>query len=122
VPNPDYVTWLQQDQAILTALHSSSTIEVASMIMFATTSAEAWTIIERSFAARTTARSSQIRAQLSRIKKLDSTAAVYYNKVKQLSDTLASIGQPLRPEEFQNYLLDGLDEDYDNLVETIKKS
>jgi hypothetical protein len=52
------------------------------MIMFATTSAEAWTIIERSFAARTMARSSQIRAQLSLIKKLDSTAAIYYNKVK----------------------------------------
>jgi hypothetical protein len=82
VPNPDYVTWLQQDQAILMALHSSSTIEVASMIMFATTSVEAWTIIERSFPARTTARSSQIHAQLSRIKKLDSTTVVYYNKVK----------------------------------------
>jgi hypothetical protein len=59
------------------------------MIMFATTSAKAWTIIECSFAARTMARSSQIRAQLSLIKKLDSTAAMYYDKVKQLSDTLA---------------------------------
>jgi hypothetical protein len=80
--------------------------------MFATTLAQAWTAIEQSFAARTTARSSQIRSQLSRVKKLDSTAAAYY--------TLASIGQPLHPDEFQNYLLDGLDEDYDNLVETIK--
>jgi hypothetical protein len=52
---------------------------------------------------------------------LDTTASVFFNKVKALSDTLASIGHPLRPDEFQNYLLDGLDEDYDNLVETIKR-
>jgi hypothetical protein len=119
-PNPAFAAWLQQDQAILSALHSSSTVEVGAMIMFAESSAEAWNIIERSFAARTTARASQIRAQLVRIKKLDTTASVFFNKVKALSDTLASIGHPLRPDEFQNYLLDGLDEDYDNLVETIK--
>jgi hypothetical protein len=63
VPNPSNVAWLQQDQAILQALHSSSNIEVTAMIMFVATSAEAWNIIECSFVACTTTRSSQIRAQ-----------------------------------------------------------
>jgi hypothetical protein len=34
----------------------------------------------------------------------------YFNKVKCLADTLTSIGQPLRPEEFTSYLLAGLDD------------
>jgi hypothetical protein len=119
-PNPLFAAWVQQDQAILSALLSTSTPAVGAMIMFATTSAEAWTIIERTFAAQTSARSSQIRAQLAKMEKLDTSIAVYYNKIKTLSDTLTSIGQPLRPEEFSNFVLDGLDEDYDSVVEAVR--
>lgn len=36
-----------------------------------------------------------------------------------MSDTLASIGQALRPEEFVSYILNGLDENYDSLVESV---
>ncbi|KAK1610428.1 hypothetical protein QYE76_034101 [Lolium multiflorum] len=43
----------------------------------------------------------------------------YFNKVTGLADTLASIGQPLRAEDFTTYVLNGLDDDYDNLVENI---
>ena len=56
-----------------------------------------------------------IRDALSKVKKLDTTISVYFNKVKALSDTLSSIGQPLRPEEFSAYLLKGLDQDYNSL-------
>jgi hypothetical protein len=40
-------------------------------------------------------------------------------KLKSLSDTLTLIGQPLRPEEFTSFVLSGLDEDYDSLVEML---
>jgi hypothetical protein len=46
----------------------------------------------------------QIRGALGKVKKLDSTATNFFNKVKALSDLLSSIGQPLRPEEFNTYL------------------
>jgi hypothetical protein len=87
------------------------------MIMFAATSAEAWTIINRTFAAQSLARSFHIRAQLGRAKKVDSTISIYYTTIQTLADMLASIGQPLRLEEFTNYVLDGLDEEYDSIVE-----
>jgi hypothetical protein len=48
-------------------------------------------------------------------------AMVFYNKVKALADTLASIGQPLTDSEFNSYIINGLDEDYDGLVEIINK-
>ena len=56
------------------------------------------------------------------MKKLDSTMSVYFNKVKTLSDTLTSIGQPLRHEEFVSHLLKGLDDDYEGIVDVIFNS
>ena len=100
VINPAYAAWVQQDQAILNAFLSSASIEVGSMIMFAKTSREAWITIENSFAAQSSARSSQLRDQLRDTHKLNQPMSVYYNKVKTITDTLASIVQPLCPEEF----------------------
>jgi hypothetical protein len=52
------------------------------------------------------------------MKKEGDSIQVFFNKIKTLSDTLTSIGRPLRPEEFIGYVTDGLDEDYDALIET----
>jgi hypothetical protein len=60
-----------------------------------------------------------IRTQLGELKKNDLTVTLYFNKISALADTLASIGQPLRPEEFISYVVNGLDDDYDSLVENI---
>jgi hypothetical protein len=53
------------------------------------------------------------------LKKNDMSINVYFHRMKALADTLASIGQPLRDEEFISYLLAGLDSDYDALYEVI---
>lgn len=42
-----------------------------------------------------------------------------FNKIKSLVETLTSIGQLLRHEELVSHLLNGLDEEYDSLVESI---
>jgi hypothetical protein len=85
------------------------------MIIFATTSADAWTIINRTFAAQSLACSSHIHAQLARAKKLDSSMVIYYGIVQTPAETLASIGQPLCLEGFTNFLLDGLHEEFVNV-------
>ena len=61
-----------------------------------------------------------LRRQLQDIKKHDLSATVYFNKVKNLADTLAAIGKPLSDEEFTGFILDGLDGDYDSLVEVVQ--
>jgi hypothetical protein len=114
--NPEYTAWHQQDAAILSAIMSTSTESVQGIILFATTAYEAWTTLEGSFASQSTARAMQIRGALQKEKKLDSSVTVFFNKVKSMADTLASIGQPLRPEEFTGYLCAGLDSDYDPIV------
>jgi hypothetical protein len=119
VANPLYRAWVAQDQAIMSALQSSLTKGVAGLVLFANSAQDIWSTLEHNFSQQSTARSMALRRQLSECQKLDSSAHDYYNKVKMLSDTLTSIGQPLRDSEFMEYVLAGLDSDYDNLVETV---
>ena len=65
------------------------------------------------------ARSYAIRHELGETKKCDLSVTAFFNTVKGLADTLASIGQPLCDEEFTAYIINGLDGDYDSLVENI---
>lgn len=53
------------------------------------------------------------------IQKQGDSITTYFNRVKSLSDTLVSTGQALRQEEFISYLLNGLDENYDSIVESV---
>jgi hypothetical protein len=89
------------------------------MVVLATTSQDAWEILDGSFTTQSTARVMQIRGALGKVNKLDSAATDFFNKVKALSDLLSSIGQPLRPEEFNTYLLAGLDKDYDAFADRV---
>ena len=62
-----------------------------------------------------------IRAKLGETRKDNGTVTAFYNKVKKLADTLASIGEPLRDSEFTAFILAGLDSDYDSLAEVINE-
>jgi hypothetical protein len=107
VANPLYHAWVAHDQAIVSALQSSLTEGVAGLVLFANCAQDIWSTLEHNFSQQSTTRSMALRRQLSECKKLYSSAHDYYNKVKMLSDTLTSIGQPLRDSEF-TYVLAGL--------------
>jgi hypothetical protein len=62
----------------------------------------------------------QLRHKLGQMKKCGLTAHAYFNQVKMAADTLASIGQPLRDSEFTGFVLNGLDIEYDGLIEAIE--
>jgi hypothetical protein len=53
------------------------------------------------------------------MKKRDQPTLVYFNKIKTLADTLSSIGEPHRDSEFTGFILQGLDGEYDSLVEAV---
>jgi hypothetical protein len=120
IANPKYSAWHQQDQSILSAIVSSLSEGVIGMVMMIPTSQEAWETLEASFASQSSARVMQIRTALGKTKKHDfPNATAFFNRIKSLADVLSSIGQPLRPEEFNQFLLGGLDGDYDALADRI---
>ncbi|KAK1612276.1 hypothetical protein QYE76_035949 [Lolium multiflorum] len=119
VPNPAHQHWTQQDQAILSGFVSSMTEGVLGMIMFSGTSREAWETLGGAFASTSIARSSAIRQEMAELKKGTKTINAYFHQMKALSDSLTSIGEPLRDAEFVSYILAGLDEEYDALYEVV---
>ncbi|KAK1645860.1 hypothetical protein QYE76_063665 [Lolium multiflorum] len=94
-------------------------VGVLGMIMFSGTSREAWETLGGAFASTSIARSSVIREEMAELKKGTKTINAYFHQMKALSDSLTSIGEPLRDVEFVSYILAGLDEDYDALYEVV---
>jgi hypothetical protein len=68
---------------------------VVGMVMFTSTSCEAWETFARAFTATSFACSSRLRQQMAELKKRDMTVNVYFHKMKGLADEWTSIGQPL---------------------------
>ena len=56
---------------------------------------------------------------MAELKKEDKTINTYFHEMKALSDSLTSIGEPLRDAEFISYILAGLDKEYDALFEVV---
>lgn len=92
ITNHEYLRWLQQDQTVLSALLSSLTNDVLSQVLLLGTSREAWLALETLFSSQSRARMVQIRMQLANMKKEDQSVQDYFNKMKNLNNTLTSIG------------------------------
>ncbi|KAK1664783.1 hypothetical protein QYE76_052942 [Lolium multiflorum] len=118
-PNPAHQHWTQQDQSILSGFVSSITEGVLGMIMFAGTSREAWETLSGAFASTSIAHASALRQEMADLKKDNKTINVYFHQMKALSDSLTSIGMPLRDDEFISSILAGLGEEYDALFEVV---
>ncbi|KAJ0961773.1 hypothetical protein J5N97_029601 [Dioscorea zingiberensis] len=99
VENPEYHKWMQQDQMVLSALLASLSEEILSQVLFLTTSHKVWSSLKQSFTSRSRARIMQLKIQLSTVQKKEILVLDYFHKVKHLSGTLATIGQPLQDDE-----------------------
>jgi hypothetical protein len=119
VPNSAYFAWCQQDQASLSVILGSLTLEVDVLIMFATMSCEAWTTLSMNFSLHSHVRVGQLRSQLPATKKEGSSIQVFFNKIKTSPTLSCRLAALFALEEFVSYVTDGHDEDYDALIETI---
>ena len=119
IENPEFLTWVQQDQLIMSTLLSSLTEGVLTQVVGCTTSRDLWMALERMFTSQSQARIMQIHYQLATAKKGGSSISDYFQKFKGLADTLAAAGQPLNDFEIVSYLLAGLGPEYDPFVMSV---
>nr|XP_020179012.1 uncharacterized protein LOC109764622 [Aegilops tauschii subsp. strangulata] len=82
-------------------------------------SRDAWTALHTRYVSQSRARAHAIRTELGEVKLNDLNVTDYFNKVTGMAGTLASISQALGPEEFSYFVLNGLGDNYDNLVDNI---
>jgi hypothetical protein len=110
--NPEYVRLRMRDQALLRYLMSSVTREVLMGITTAEYAAEAWNTLQEMYGSYTRARSISNCIMLTR--KVTSTMADYFSKMKSYADEMVASGQLLTDEDFTTYVLTGLDEEFYN--------
>lgn len=116
VVNPAYDDWLASDQQVLSFLLASVSKEVLTQIATKTTAVDAWRTIETMFSSQKRARAVNTRLALSTTHKGNMTVTEYVGKMRSLGDEMAAAGRPLEDDELVEYILTGLDEEYDSLV------
>ncbi|XP_039787039.1 uncharacterized protein LOC120653347 [Panicum virgatum] len=80
---------------------------------------EVWKAINEMFSSQSKSCILQIKSQLSREKKGDQSASAYYTKMKGLADEMAVAGKKLEDDDIIDYILNGLDADYNPFVSSI---
>lgn len=119
-PNPEHTLWIRQDQLILNAILGSMSPTIISFIARAKTSREAWTILANTYAKPSRGRIKQVKNQFKQITKGSMGISEYLQNIKARADELAILGAVVDNEDLSERILEGLGEDYKELVHAIE--
>lgn len=81
--------------------------------------AQVWTAVTEMCSSQSRSKILQLRAQLSREKKGESSASAYYNKMKSFADELAAAGKRIEDDELIGFILNGFDSEYNPFVSSV---
>ena len=119
VPNPLYAPWLSKDQQVLNYLMNSLSKEVLAQFVGKENTYDLWTGITTLFASQSQSRITNLRIAITTTKKGSMSSTAYISKMKSLGDELAAAGCPVSDPEMVDYVLAGLNCDYDPVVAAI---
>ena len=118
--NPAYTLWIRQDQLILNALIGSLSPTIISFIARANTSREAWTILANTYAKPSRGRIKQVKNLLKNPSKGTMTVTDFIHSIRARTDELAILGAPMEEEDLTEKILDGLGDEYKELVRAVQ--
>jgi hypothetical protein len=119
IPNPDYVIWVVRDQHVLTYLVTPLSREVLVGMANNLTAADMWAAISNLFASQSRSGTLHLRNQLVATRKREMSIAMYFSTMRGLIDEMAAAGKPLDDDDVISYILNGLDADYNLLIEHV---
>ena len=117
--NPEYTEWVTKDQNLLSYLLSTLSRDALSAVSTCVTAAQVWSTLEGIYASQTRARAVNTRIAFATTKKENLTITEYVGKMKALGDNVTSAGTPLGDEELVQYVLAGLDMEYNPIVSAV---
>jgi hypothetical protein len=120
VPNLAYSLWVRQDQLLLNAIVGSLSPPFIFFVVRTISSHDAWHVLATTYAKPSRGRIRQVKNQLKNLTKgsMSITDFVYFIKAKY--DELAVLGAPMDTDDLTKQILDGLDEDYTELVQVVQ--
>jgi Reverse transcriptase (RNA-dependent DNA polymerase)/gag-polypeptide of LTR copia-type/GAG-pre-integrase domain len=116
IPNPDFLTWMRQDQLLLAWLLSSISETVVSQVIHCTTSSDLWHELTVRFSSQSLASVMDLKMQIHSLQKGHLSMQAYLDQKRSLADRLRMIGCPVSDADLQLFILHGLSIEYDSLV------
>ncbi|KAL5705543.1 hypothetical protein ACHQM5_023836 [Ranunculus cassubicifolius] len=120
VVNPSFLEWKKKDQRLLSWLHRTLTPPIFAQVIGYKTSRSLWEGLHKAYTSQTNARYYQIKNELSNIRKGSSSISDYMDRIRQLTDELSLIEQPMTNRDIIGVVLQGLDLDYDVVVNQVQ--
>ncbi|KAK6164426.1 hypothetical protein DH2020_001290 [Rehmannia glutinosa] len=117
--NPAYISWIRQDQLLMSWLLSSLSENILVSVVGSNTSMEVWKWLENNFASQNAAKVMQYRLQLQTMRKGNQCMRDFLNKVKSCCDLLAAAGHKIEEPEQIMYILSGLGSEYNSVLVTL---
>ena len=118
--NPSHKLWIRQDQLLLNAIISSLSPTIIPFIAYAGTAREAWNILANTYAKPSRGHIQQVKDKLKNPTKGTQTITEFLHSIKARADELAILGAPVDSEDFTDKILDGLGDEYKELVRAIQ--
>jgi hypothetical protein len=78
-----------------------------------------WAAISQSFASQSRSRVLHLRNQLVATRKGNMSIASYFSTMRGYADEMAAAGKPIDDDDVVSYILNGLDADYNSLIEQV---
>nr|XP_016441508.1 PREDICTED: uncharacterized protein LOC107767104 [Nicotiana tabacum] len=119
-PNPAYTLWFRQDQLIQKARIASVDPTIASTVVAANTSKHVWDSLHIAYANKSQTRIFSLRDQLARITKDNIPIAKYLQRIRSLSDELATAGALVTNSELIVKILSGLGPEFREISAAIR--
>ncbi|KAK1664303.1 hypothetical protein QYE76_052462 [Lolium multiflorum] len=116
VSNPEYESWLERDQQVLSYILNSLSKEILMHVLRMEHAAEVWKAVEQMFASQSISKITNLRIALANTKKLSMSTQAFFAKMQGIADELAAAGKPVPDDELVSFLLAGLGGGYDSLV------
>jgi hypothetical protein len=111
--------WRVRDQHVPTYLVTSLSQEVLAGVASNATAATMWAAISWSFASQLRSCILHLRNQLVATCNGDMSIASYFSTVRGYTKEMAAAGKPLDDNDAVSYILNGLDADYNSLIEQV---
>ncbi|CAN7021996.1 unnamed protein product [Brassica rapa subsp. trilocularis] len=118
--NPDFTIWKRQDKLIYSSLLGAITVSIQPILSTTTTSAQIWETLSATYAKPSRAHIKQLRQQVKTWKKGAMTIDAYLQGFTTRFDQLALLGKPCELEDQIDYVLEGLPEEYKQVIDQIE--
>ena len=119
VPNLAYSTWHTRDQAVLGFLFKSIAPDILAQVFDLEHTSEVWFVLIVLYSSQSKARVNMLRGALTNTKKGNMSAEKFVAKMKGFASELASAGKRIDDDELKEYILNGLDGNYNSLVVSV---